>query len=78
MKTHKLAQMTTLLDCVTPVLSNSILFFFITKQNTYIKIAVSDTRVIFTKTKVKSFIKSFDKTLSKKSIDTIYNGQIKK
>lgn len=78
MEAHKLAQMATLPDCVAANLSNPILLLSITKQNAYTKIGAPDTRAIFTKAKVGRFIKSFDKALSGKHIDAIYNGRTKK
>lgn len=70
--------MAILSDYITLNLNNYILFLCNTKQNAYIKIAVSDTRAIFTKTKVERFIILFNKALSKKKIKAIYNEQTKK
>ena len=78
MEAHKLAQIATLPDCVALNLSNPILLFSITKQNAYTKIAAPNTRAIFTRTKVKRFIKSFDQALLEKHTNAIYNGQTKK
>ena len=71
-------QMAILSDRITFNLSNLILLLSITKQIAYTNIVKSDIRAIFIKAKVKRFIKSFDKALTGKHTNTIYNGQIKK
>lgn len=78
MKTHKLAQMATLPNCIAFNLSNLFLLNFLIKANTYIKIIVLDIKAVFTKPKVRRLIKLFDKVLPRKHINAIYNRQAKK
>lgn len=77
-ETYKLVQIATLPDCIAFNLSNLLLFVFLIKANTYIKIIVLDIKTVFTKPKVRRLIKSFDKVLPRKHIDAIYNRQAKK
>ncbi len=78
MEAHRLAQLATRPEALSPTLRNPIMFYSILKQRANTLVPGPDPKMLFSKAKIGRFIKSFDKALPGKHTKIIYNGRNKK